>query len=72
MHSENAQVHTVISFLYCSRGECSVKCVCPALEIEVKKEEQRGVVGFLVAEGAATRHKVKTHWNGVGRGHHFA
>ena len=35
-------------FLYCSGGECSVKCVHPALEMEVSKEEQRGVVGFLM------------------------
>ena len=37
-----------------------------------KKEEQRGVVRFLVAEGAATRYKVKTPWNGVGRNYTFA
>ena len=36
------------------------------MEIEASKEEQRGVVSFLVAEGAATRHKVKTPWNDVG------
>ena len=41
--------------LYCSGGERSVKCVRPALEMEARKEEQRGVVGFLVAEGAETR-----------------
>ena len=40
-----------------------VKCVRPALEMEASKEEQRGVVRFLVAKGAATRHKVKTPWN---------
>ena len=45
-------------FLYCSGGERSVKCVRPALEMETSKEEQRGVVRFLVAEGAATSHKV--------------
>ena len=50
-------------FLYCSGGECSVKCVRPALEMETSKEEQRCVVGFFVAEGAATRHNVKTLWN---------
>ena len=43
-------------FLYCSGGERSVKCVHHALEMEASKEEQRGVVCFLVA---ATRHKVK-------------
>ena len=32
----------------------------------------RGVVSFLVAEGAATRHKIKTPWNAVGRNHSFA
>ena len=42
-------------FLYCSGGERSVKCVCPALEVEASKEEQRGVVRFLMAEGAGTR-----------------
>ena len=52
-------------FLYCSGGERSVKCVRPALEMEASKEEQRGVVRILVAEGAATRHKVKTPWNSV-------
>ena len=50
-------------FLYCSGGESSVKCVRPALEMEASKEEQRGVVRFLVAEGAAMCHKVKTTWN---------
>ena len=59
-------------FLYCSGGERSVKSVRPALEVEESKEEQRGVVRFLVAEGAATRHKVKTLWNTVGRNHPFA
>ena len=33
--------------------------------MEASKEEQRGVVRFLVAEGAAARHKVKTLWNAV-------
>ena len=42
-------------FLYCSEGEHSVKCVCPALEMEASKEEQRGVVLFLFAEGAGRR-----------------
>ena len=41
-------------FLYCSGGECSVKCVCPAMEMEARKEEQRGLVRFLLAEGAGT------------------
>ena len=58
MHSENAQVHTL--FLDCSENERSVKCVRPALEMEARKEEQRGVVRFLMTEGAATRHKFKT------------
>ena len=35
MHSENAQVHTVV---YCSGGERSVKCIRPALEMEASKE----------------------------------
>ena len=56
MHSENAQVHAVISLLLW--GERSVKCIRPALEMEASKEEQRGVVRFLVAEGAATCLKV--------------
>ena len=43
-----------------SGGEHSEKCVHPALEMEASKEEQRGVVHFLVAEGATTCHKVKT------------
>ena len=47
-------------FLYCSGGERSVKCDHPALEMGASKEEQRGVIRFLVAECAATRHKVKT------------
>ena len=59
-------------FLYCSGGERSVKCVCPALEMEASKEQQTGVVRFLVAEGAAKCHKVKTPWNSVGRNHPFA
>ena len=42
-------------FLYCSGGERSVKCVRPALEMGASKEEQRGVVRFLVTEGAGTR-----------------
>ena len=52
MHSENAQVHTVV--FYCSGDERSVKCVRPALEMVASKEEQRGVVSFLVAEGSGT------------------
>ena len=59
-------------FLYCSGGESSVKCDCPVLDMEASKEDQRGVVRFLVAEDAATRHKVKTPWNAVGRNHPFA
>ena len=59
-------------FRYCSGGEHSVKCVHPALEMEANKEEQRGVVHFLVAEGAGTRVKVRTPWNAVGRNHPFA
>ena len=41
-------------FLYCSGGERSVKCVCPALEMEASKEGHRDVVRFLVAEDAGT------------------
>ena len=59
-------------FLYCSGGERSVKYVRPALKMEENIEEQRGVARFLVAEGAATRHKVKTPRNAVGRNHSFA
>ena len=58
-------------FLYCSGGERCVKCVRPALKVEASKEEQRGVVRFLVTEGAASCHKVKTSWNAVGRNHPF-
>ena len=59
-------------FLYCSGGERSEKCVRTALEMEASKEEQRGVVLFLVAEGAASHHEVITPWNSVGRYHPFA
>ena len=55
--------------LHCSGGESSVKCARPVLEIEASKEAWRGVVHLLVAEGAATRHKVKTPWNAAGRNH---
>ena len=58
-------------FFYCSGGEHSVKCVCPALEMEANKEEQRGVVRFLVGEGAATCHEAQTPWNAVGWNHPF-
>ena len=34
--------------------ERSVQCVHPLLEMEASKEEQRGVVRFLVAEGTVT------------------
>ena len=63
MHTMHCIVKTHRSiqlFTYCSGVESSVKCVRPALEMEVSKGEQRGVVRFLVAEGAAMRHKVKT------------
>ena len=59
-------------FIYCSGGERSVKCVRPALQMEASREELRGVVRFLVAAGAATRHKVKTPWNAIVRNHPFA
>ena len=59
-------------FLYCSGGEYSEKCVHPALEMEASKEEQRGVVCFLMAEGAGTRYKVKTSWNAIRQNHPFA
>ena len=39
--------------------------------MEASKEERRGVVRFLLAEGAATRDKVKTPWNAAGRKHPF-
>ena len=39
-------------FLYCSGDECSVKCVRPAFEMETSKQEQRGLVRFLVDERA--------------------
>ena len=58
--------------LYCSGGERTEKCVRPALEMEASKEEQRSVVSFSMADDAATRHKVKTPWNAVGRNHPFA
>ena len=59
-------------FLYCSGGECSVKCVCPALEMEASQEAQRDVVHFLGAEDAGTCHKVKMPWNVIGRNYPFA
>ena len=46
-------------FLYCPRGERSVKFVRLALEMEARKEEHRSMVYILVAECTATRHKVK-------------
>ena len=58
-------------FLHCSGGEHSVKYVRPALEIKASNEIQRGQVRFLVAEGAATCHKVKTPWNVVEWNHPF-
>ena len=64
MHSEKHN--------YCSGDERSLNCVRPGLEMEATKEEQRGVVRFLVAEGPETRYKVKTPWNTVGRNHPFA
>ena len=47
-------------FLYWSGSERSAKSVRQELEMEASKEEQRGVIRFLVADGAAMRHKVKT------------
>ena len=58
-------------FLYCSGGEHNAKCVHPALKMEASKEEQRSVVRFLVAEGVAIHHTVKTSQNAVGRNHPF-
>ena len=59
-------------FLYCSGGDISVNYVHPTLEMEVNKEEQKDVVHIMVAEGAATRHTVKTSWNAFGRDHSYA
>ena len=56
-------------FLYCSVDEFSVKCVRPALEMEANEEEQRGVVRFMVAEGAGTR-EIHRHISVV-HGEHF-
>ena len=48
-------------FLCCSGGVRSVKCVGPALEMEASKEEQKGVVRFLLAQGAGTlEHGIKS------------
>ena len=58
-------------FLYCSGGERSVKCVRPELKMEARKEEQRGIVRSLPAEGTTTRNKVKISWNDDGRNHPF-
>ena len=49
------KTHRSTQFLYCSIGEHSVKRVHPALEMKASKEEQRGVVYFLVAEVAGPR-----------------
>ena len=51
-------------FLYRFGGEHSVKCVHPALEMEASKEEQRGVVRFLMAEGAGIR-EIHRHMSAV-------
>ena len=59
-------------FVYYSGGERSVKCVRPAMEMEASKEEKRGVVRFLLAQGAATRNKFKTPWNAIGCNYCFA
>ena len=59
-------------FLYYSGGKRTVKYVRSALEMQASEEERRDVVRFLVAEGAATRNKVKTPWNAVGWNHPFA
>ena len=47
-------------FLYCSGGERNVKRVRPALKMEASKEEQSCVVRFLVAQGAAASHSLKS------------
>ena len=41
-------------FLYCSGDEHRVKCVHRTMVMEASKEEQRGMVRFLVAENAGT------------------
>ena len=56
-------------FLYCSGGECSVKCVRPSLEMEASKEEQRGVISFSVAEDAGT-HEIHHRLSAVYGGHY--
>ena len=66
------KTHRSTQLFYCSEGERNAKCVRPALEMEASKEEQRGVVRFLVAEGAATCHKVKTPRTAVERNNPFA
>ena len=59
-------------FLYYSGGECSDTVFVTTLEREAWKEQQSDVVRFLVAEGAATRHKIKTPWNAQRGNHTFA
>ena len=54
------KMHRSTQLFHCSGSECSVKCVRPTLEKEARKEERRDVVRYLVVEGAATHHKVKT------------
>ena len=49
------KTHRSTQFFFCSGDERSVKCVRPELEMEARKEEQRGVVYFLVLEGIAMR-----------------
>ena len=48
-----------------------MKCVCPASEMWAK-QRGAGRVRFLLAECAATRHKVKIPWNAVELNHPFA
>ena len=71
MSNEN-RTPSKLLFLHYSVGGRSVKCVRPGLEMEVSKEEQRGVVRLLVAECTATPRKVRTPWNAVGRNRPFA
>ena len=59
-------------FVYCSGGERGVISVRLALKMDASREEQRGEVRFLVADGAATRYTVKTPWNVVGCNYPFA
>ena len=60
VHSENSQVHTVVSLLLWRWALCKV---CSSSIANGGRQRRAERCGFLVAEGASTRHKVKTPCN---------